>query len=69
MAGRDVTASGARRFVEWLAVPGSRNWVDVGCGTGALSATILADAAPAALIGIDPSAPFVAQVVATIIHP
>jgi SAM-dependent methyltransferase len=59
----------ARQFVEWLAVPGNRNWVDVGCGTGALSATILADAAPAALIGIDPSEPFVAHAVATIVDP
>jgi SAM-dependent methyltransferase len=59
----------ARQFVEWLAVPRNRNWVDVGCGTGALSATILAGAAPAALIGIDPSAPFVAHAVATITDP
>ena len=27
----------ARAFLDWLAVPEGRDWVDVGCGTGALS--------------------------------
>jgi SAM-dependent methyltransferase len=50
----------APRFVEWFdGGPGLR-WVDVGCGTGALSAAILAGAEPAAVVGIDPSADFVA---------
>lgn len=48
-------------FVDWLAVgPGCR-WLDVGCGTGALSATVLAQADPSSLVGIDPSADFVAH--------
>jgi len=46
-------------FVNWLAVNAGRDWVDVGCGTGALSAAILAGAAPASVVGIDPSADFV----------
>jgi len=50
----------ARDFLGWLDhTPGLR-WVDVGCGTGALSATILEHCAPAALAGIDPSEGFVA---------
>ena len=45
----------AREFLDWLAVaPGSR-WLDVGCGTGALSQTILHIAAPAHVKGIDRS--------------
>jgi SAM-dependent methyltransferase len=45
----------AREFLNWLAVaPGSR-WLDVGCGTGALSQTILEIAAPAHVTGIDRS--------------
>ena len=49
----------AVRFVEWLEVaPGSR-WLDVGCGSGALTATILERADPAAVSGVDPSAAFV----------
>ena len=31
----------AEQFVDWLAIPSGRRWIDVGCGTGALSATIL----------------------------
>src|SRR5437667_2464789 len=45
----------AREFLAWLAVPPESRWLDVGCGTGALSATILALAQPAAVTGIDAS--------------
>ena len=50
----------AREFLAWLAVPPGSRWLDVGCGTGALTETILAVASPAAVVGIDPSAGFVA---------
>jgi SAM-dependent methyltransferase len=50
----------ARELVAWLAVPPGRRWLDVGCGTGALSQTILAVAAPGGVKGIDASAGFVA---------
>lgn len=49
----------AREFVAWLAVPPERRWLDVGCGTGALTETILARAAPSAVVGVEPSAGFV----------
>ncbi|MGP3963211.1 class I SAM-dependent methyltransferase [Nonomuraea sp. 3N208] len=45
----------AASFVSWLAVPAGRRWLDAGCGTGALSATVLAAAHPAELTGVDPS--------------
>lgn len=45
----------ARRFLEWLGVPAGSDWVDVGCGTGALAPTIDEKAAPSRLAGIDPS--------------
>ena len=51
----------AREFIDWLAVPAGRRWLDVGCGTGALSQTILERAAPQSLMGIDPSEGFVAH--------
>jgi SAM-dependent methyltransferase len=49
----------ARDFLEWLAVPAGRAWLDVGCGTGALSQTVLGQAAPRTVDGVDASAGFV----------
>lgn len=48
----------AEVFVRWLDMPADRRWVDVGCGTGALTQTVLALADPAAIVGIDPSEGF-----------
>jgi SAM-dependent methyltransferase len=48
----------AREFLSWLAIPPGKRWLDVGCGTGALSECILAKSAPTRLAGIDPSAGF-----------
>jgi SAM-dependent methyltransferase len=45
----------ARAFVAWLNRPAGLEWLDVGCGTGALSAGMLAAADPKAVIGVDPS--------------
>jgi SAM-dependent methyltransferase len=45
----------AREFLAWLAMPPESRWLDVGCGTGALSATILAVARPSTVTGIDAS--------------
>jgi SAM-dependent methyltransferase len=45
----------AREFVEWLAVPPAARWLDVGCGTGALTETILRCASPSEVHGIAPS--------------
>ncbi len=51
----------ARYFIDWLAVPSGRRWLDTGCGTGALSQTILERAAPQALRGVDPSEGFISH--------
>src|SRR2546429_2144843 len=50
----------AREFVAWLAIPPAARWLDVGCGTGALTETILRDASPAQIEGIDPSEGYLA---------
>jgi len=43
----------------WLDPPSGLSWVDVGCGTGAVSAAVLAHADPVSLLGIDPSDAYV----------
>ena len=50
----------ADAFVRWLAVPAGRAWLDVGCGTGALTSAILAGSEPARVVGVDPSQGFLA---------
>ena len=49
----------AREFLDWLAVPPGAAWLDVGCGTGALSASVLGLAAPRSIVGIDHSGAYV----------
>src|SRR4051794_41782868 len=46
----------AREFLGWLGVERGLRWLDVGCGTGALSQTILETAGPAEVVGVDLSA-------------
>jgi SAM-dependent methyltransferase len=48
----------AARFLRWLDLPAGARWLDVGCGTGALTATILATADPTEVVGVDPSPEF-----------
>jgi SAM-dependent methyltransferase len=49
----------AREFLAWLSLPVQKEWLDVGCGTGALSQVILEAASPRSVKGIDPSAGFI----------
>lgn len=49
----------AREFLAWLSVLPNSEWLDVGCGTGALTEMILETATPRAVKGIDPSVGFV----------
>ena len=48
-------------FLAWLDQPAGLRWLDLGSGTGALTETILATAAPASVAGVEPSAAFVAH--------
>lgn len=48
----------AREFLAWLDAPARLGWLDVGCGTGALTEAIARSCAPERLAGIDPSAEF-----------
>lgn len=46
----------AEPFVRGLEAPSGLRWVDVGCGTGALSSAVLDLCAPASLVGVDSAA-------------
>lgn len=56
-------------FVDWLSTGRRKRWLDIGCGTGALSATILAHAEPLSVVGIDPSSDFVEHARAHVVDP
>ena len=48
----------AADFVRWLGVPAGRRWLDAGCGTGALTETVVDAAAPSTVVGVDMSRGF-----------
>ena len=48
----------AHALLDWLNAPCGLHWLDVGCGTGVVTATIAERCAPERLVGIDPSAGF-----------
>lgn len=49
----------AREFIDWLNIPSGSRWLDVGCGTGILSQTILDGGNPHEVKGVDRSEAFV----------
>lgn len=51
----------ASRFVAWLCPRPGQRWLDVGCGTGALTTAILKQAAPSALWGVDAEPEYIHQ--------
>jgi SAM-dependent methyltransferase len=59
----------AAAFLQWLALPSGQRWLDVGCGTGALTQAILAVADPREVLGVDPSAEFLAVAEAETVDP
>lgn len=46
-------------FVDWLSASPNKRWLDIGCGTGALSEAILSKQNPSELMAIDQSEAFV----------
>jgi SAM-dependent methyltransferase len=48
-----------REFIEWITPEAGRRWLEVGCGTGALSGVVLSATMPASVIGVDPAGGYV----------
>ena len=48
-------------FLDLLGLPREFDWLEVGCGTGALSAAIMSRCDPKSLVAIDPSEGFLAK--------
>jgi ubiquinone/menaquinone biosynthesis C-methylase UbiE len=44
----------APEFLSWFDAPPDKEWLEVGCGTGALSAAIVNQCEPASLVAIEP---------------
>lgn len=56
-------------FLDWLAAPPNADWFELGCGTGALSAGILATCDPRSLTAVEPSDGFRARAEAAVPDP
>jgi SAM-dependent methyltransferase len=54
LMGRWSQRAGAT-FLDWLALPNGLKWLDVGCGNGAFTDMLMRKAAPASVVGVDPS--------------
>lgn len=59
----------AEKFLDWIAVPPGKDWLDVGSGTGALAERILERRRPARIVGVDSSDGFVAHARAHVFDP
>ena len=56
----------ALRFLDWLNLPSGLDWLEAGCGTGALSAAIVSGCDPECLTAIDLSEAFLAKARASV---
>ncbi len=56
-------------FLAWLGAPKNVNWLEVGCGTGALTAAILACCEPNSVLAVEPSAGFIDKARADVVDP
>jgi SAM-dependent methyltransferase len=49
----------AKELLKWLSIPAGKEWLDLGCGTGALTQIILEHGRPNVVKGMDPSPGFI----------
>jgi trans-aconitate methyltransferase len=50
----------ARQFVDWLECPHGIDWLELGCGTGSLTAAICEQANPKSIVACDPASSLLA---------
>ena len=55
-------------FLRWLRLSRHQSWLDVGCGTGALSAAIAQHYQPSSLFCVDPSGAFLEKAKEQVLH-
>lgn len=56
-------------FLEWFGAPPKADWLEVGCGTGALTANILSLCDPNSIVAVEPSAGFLQKARADVNDP
>ena len=59
----------APRFLHWLGAGSGLDWLEIGCGTGALSAAVAAHGEPKSLVSIDASEGFISRARANVPDP
>lgn len=59
----------AAEFIPWLGVSAGATWIDVGCGTGELTRSILRMTAPGKVVSLDPSESYLDHARASITDP
>ena len=59
----------AKEFIHWLNPPPSWKWLDVGCGTGALTRALFLNTHPASVVACDPSPQFVSFARSSLVDP
>jgi len=59
----------AAQFIPWLDVPAGGTWIDVGCGTGELTRSILQLGAPGKVVSLDPAPGYLDHARASISDP
>lgn len=59
----------AAKFLAWLDAPAGADWLEIGCGTGALTGAILARGAPRTILATDPSDDFLHHAEAALADP
>jgi len=59
----------AGKFLTWLDAPTNADWLELGCGTGALTSTVLRQCSPRSILATDASEDFIAHTRQALVDP